>query len=354
MESSVGLPQINFNFVSKAVTAIARSQRGIVALILKDTGDFDTKEYKNVAEIVATDWTESNKDYIEKAFIGVPSKVIVERIDVDETDYNVALARLANKRFNYLAIPGIEASKVTNISSWLIAQRDQNNKSYKAVLSSSEADHEGVINFTTGDIVVGAKTYSASEYTARIAGILAGLSLERSATYYVLPEVESIEESVTPDDDVDAGQLILINDGEKIKIGSGVNSLVTTTVTKNDEYKKIKIIEGHDLVRDDIVRSFEDDYVGKVNNSYDNQSLYFAAVNSYIKGLEGEVLNPNVINLIEIDIEAQAQAWESIGTDTSGWTEQQIKDNTFRNQVFVTGSLRFLDAMEDINFKVNV
>ena len=352
----MGLPEINISFQSLAVSAVQRSQRGIVALILKDDTDitFDTKEYRTITDIDPDDWTAENKDYIEKTFLGVPSKIIVERIAVAAVDYSAALTRLASKRWNYLAIPGIETADVATIATWLKAARDNDKKTYKAVLPNNTADHEGIINFTTAGIVVGEDTYTANEYCARIAGILAGLSLERSATYYVLTEVESITESEDPDTDIDAGKLILINDGEKIKIGRGVNSLTTTSVTKGADWKKIKIIEGHDFVQEDITRTFDNDYVGKVNNSYDNQVLFLASVNAYLAGLEGTVLNPNVENSVGVDTEAQRLAWEAIGTDTTDWDDQRVKENAFQSKVFVSGSLRFLDAMEDLDFKISV
>ncbi|MCX8042491.1 MAG: hypothetical protein N3A56_08425, partial [Thermodesulfobacteriaceae bacterium] len=114
----MGLPEIVIDFKTKAASIIQRSERGIVALILKDSTNktFDTKVYTSIDEINASDWTAKNKDYIEKTFLGIPSKIIVERIDVDATDYNAALQRLANKKWNYLAIPGIEQSDVANIS----------------------------------------------------------------------------------------------------------------------------------------------------------------------------------------------------------------------------------------------
>jgi hypothetical protein len=351
----MGLPEINIEFQSLAVSAVQRSQRGVVALILKDDTDntFTTKEYKSITEIDEDDWTATNKDYIEKAFLGVPSKIIVERLAVNASNYNAALTRLEVKKFNYLAIPGIVSGDVAAVSTWLKTQRDTNKKTFKAVLPNSVSDHEGVINFATADIKVGEKTYTTAEYTARIAGILAGLSLQRSATYYVLAEVENITQTATPDDDINAGKLILIKD-DGIKIARGVNSLTTTTVTKGADWKKIKIIEGHDLVREDITKTFKDNYIGKVNNSYDNQVLFLAAVNAYLRTLEGEVLNPNVDNVVGVDVEAQRLAWEGIGTDTTEWDDQRVKENAFQSRVYVGGSLRFLDAMEDLFFSIQV
>ncbi|NBI30714.1 phage tail sheath subtilisin-like domain-containing protein [Chengkuizengella marina] len=351
----MGLPEININFSSLSVSAIQRSQRGIVALILKDdTGDFETREYRTVTDINDGDWTAGNMDYIEKAFLGVPSKVIIERLDVSAANYNDALTRLASKRWNYLAIPGISNAEVSHVSTWLKSQRDNNKKTFKAVLPNSESDHAGIINFTTEGIEVGDTTYSTSEYTARIAGVLAGLPLTRSSTYFELNEVDSITESETPDADIDAGQLILMSDGEKVKIGRGVNSLTTTTVEKGEDFKKIKIIEGHDLIREDITRTFNDNYVGKVNNSYDNQVLFITAVNAYLNGLLGEVLDGASDNKIDVDVEAQRKAWESQGTDMSEFNEQQVKQKSYGSKVFIAGKLKFLDAVEDLNFNISV
>ncbi|MBU7320277.1 phage tail sheath subtilisin-like domain-containing protein [Paenibacillus oleatilyticus] len=349
------LPTINITFSSLAVSAIQRSQRGVVALILKDsTGTFDTKEYTSVSDVQSSDWTADNLRYIKDAFLGVPSKVIVERLATAATNYNAALTRLSVKKWNYLAIPGIATADVTAISTQVKTWRDANKKTFKAVLPEASADHEGVINFATSGIKVESNTYSASQYTARIAGILAGLALNRSATYYVLSEVSGITESATPDADVDAGKLILINDGEKIKIARGVNSLTTTTTSKGADWKKIKVIEGHDLIQEDITRTFENDYVGKVVNSYDNQSLLIAAVNAYLKGLEGDVLDPSANNSVGVDINAQRLAWQGIGTDTSTWDDQKVKEMSFQSKVFLSGNLKFLDAVEDLTMAISV
>jgi len=353
----MGLPEISIIFSSLAVSAIQRSQRGIVSLILKDdTGNFDTKEYKSVTEVQSSDWTAKNLDYIKRAFLGTPSKVIVERISTSATDYNAALTRLASKRWNYLAVPGIEQADVSTIETQIKTWRDNQKKTFKAVLPNVAADHEGVINFSTEGIKVRGITdpFTASEYTARIAGVLAGLPLTRSSTYYVLPEVEAIQESSDPDADIDAGKLILINDGEKIKIARGVNSLTTTTTQKGADWKKIKIIESRDLWMDDVTRTFEEHYVGKVNNSYDNQVLFITAVNAYSRSLEGDVLDPSAENTVGVDVEEQRLAWESIGTDTSTWDDQKVKEMSFQSNVFLGGSLKFLDAMEDMKMKIKV
>lgn len=351
----MGLPQINITFQTLAVTAIARSARGIVALVLKDSTrtTFDTKVYTDVSQIDPLDFTADNLDYINKTFLGTPTKVIVERIDAAAANYTAVLARLANKKFNYLAIPGLVVGDVPTISTWIKTQRDTNKKTFKAVLPSSLSDHEGIINFTGLDIKVGAKTYTTAEYCCRIAGILAGLPFTRSSTYYGLSEVDSITETATPDADIDAGKMILINDGMSIKIGRGVNSLTTTTVSKSAKFKKIKIMEAIDMMRDDIRDTFDSEYVGQVNNFYDNKVLFLTGVNAYFKGLQGdEVLDPDFTVLAEIDVDAQDLYLQSVGIDTSKLTTAEIKEYNTGSKVFVKASGSPLDAMEDLDFSM--
>lgn len=351
----MGLPEVNIRFETLAVSAIQRSARGIVALILKDgtKTTFDTKIYTSIDNVDSGDWTATNMDFIAKVFLGTPSKVIVERLDTTAADYNAALSRLKNKKWNYLAIPGIATGDVANIATWIKTCRENDKKTFKAVLPKNAADHEGIINFCTEGIKVGATTYTASQYTARIAGILAGLPFTRSSTYYKLTEVESIIESVDPNADIDAGKLILINDGENIKIGRGVNSLTTTTTTKGEKFKKIKIVEAVDLIRDDIKAVWEDEYVGKVNNHYDNKVLFITSVNAYFKGLQrDEVLDPNFEAYSEIDVDSQKLYLQSIGIDVDALKDAEVKEYNTGSKVFVKAKGSPLDAMEDLDFSM--
>jgi hypothetical protein len=326
----VGLPEILINFQTQGITAIERSERGIIALILKDSTDttFNSKTYTSISDVDKQDWTTVNYDYIAKTLLGTPSKVIVERIASDATSYNDALTRLASKKWSYLAIPGIETADVTTISTWIIGKRNNDYKTFKAVLPHSESDHEGIINFTTEGIVVDTTTYTAAQYCCRIAGILAGLSLSRSATYYELTEVDEITESSTPDDDIEAGQLILIQKSNgAVKIGRAVNSLTTLTPAKGADFQKIKIIEGVDIVNDDIRDTFDNSYVGKVINNYDNKMLFLAAVNAYFKQLvKIDVLDSSATNIAEIDTETQRTYLQSQGVDINSLTDQQVKE----------------------------
>lgn len=349
----MGLPTIDIEFTTKAKTAVTRSQNGIVALILADNTKEDTTyTYTTADDVVKSHWTTANLEYINQAFLGKPKRVIVERVSTTDTNYDDAKTRLGNKKWNYLAIPDIAEDDVQDFADWIAAKRAAKS-TYKAVLPHCAANNEGIINFATEGIKVGTKTYTAAQYCGRIAGLLAGLSLNISSTYYVLSEVEGITESLTPDANIDAGQFILINDGEKIKVGRGVNSLVTLSDGKTEDMKKIKIIEGIDLMRDDIRTTFEERYIGKAN-SYDNKLLFISAVNQYFTQLAQEgVLDENETNAAEIDIDAQ-RAFLAGSYDVSEKTDDEIKTAKTGSWVFILSKVAFMDAMEDLKFSVTM
>ena len=350
----MGLPKILIEFKTLAETIITRSERGIVAVILKDnSNENETAIYTRESEIVKSHYTAANLAFLSLVFMGNPSKVIVERVQT-EGDLSTALERLKNKQWYYLTVPVIEVEEINTVVEYITLMRTQYHKTFKAVLPNCAANSEGIINFSTDNIKVGQKTYTTAEYCARIAGILAGLPLNRSATFYALTEVESITESETPDADVDNGKLILINDGTKIKIARGVNSLTEFTETKGKDFAKIKIVEAVDMIRDDIRTTFEDGFVGKVENSYDNKIVFIAAINKYFKDLASRgVLYDKFDNVAEIDIEG-IREWLSKTKDVSGWDEEKVKTANTGTNVFVKANIQIQDAIEDMNFKIYI
>lgn len=355
----MGLPEINIYFKQAAESAIKRSGGGTVALILRDgTQNAAAKTsytFGKDTEVTSGHFSAENLDYIKKTFLGSPKSVIVERIGAEEAIEN-ALAKLKNKKWNYLSIPSAEEADTKTAAEWIIAQRAAK-KTFKAVLSYA-ANNEGIVDFETGGIQVGSKTYSSAQYCCRIAGLLAGLSLDRydrmSATYAVLSEVDAIEESTTPDEDIDSGKLILINDGSVIKIGRAVNSLKTLSDGKKEEMKKIRIIETMDLLADDVKTAFTENYVGVYPNSYDNKLLFINAVNQYYRNLENAgVLEPEYDNTAFINVDAQRQ-WLSEHSDVSELSDDEIKRAKTGSHVFVGSNILALDAMEDLDMYISM
>lgn len=345
---SLGLPSFSMIFSGKAVSAIERSARGIVAMILTDgtEGGKDLNIYKKVDEVDFQNWTEQNYNYLKLVFAGAPSTVITIRRAENAEGYNAELKKLKDLKWNYLTIPGLGSTDTTTISAWIKQYRDDERKTFKAVLAHCKGDHEGIINLTTENIsttITGAK-HTAAEYCARIAGVLAGLSLARSSTYYVLDDISEAETPDDPDDRINAGELVIVFDGRKYKIGRGVNSLVSFTTEKTEDVRFIKIVEGMDLYMDDIRETYEESYVGKIINDYDGKQMFVAAIGAYHKGLLGNVLDKSYDNVVAIDIDAQRTYLESRGMDTSEMDDIAVAKANTGTKVFIASNVKFVNA----------
>lgn len=366
-----GLPQVIINFRTKATTAIKRSARGIVAMILHNESADEIKNYviRDVSDIPESGLTPENVDLIKKCLLGTPLRILVYTLpltsvsDAKNTQANV-LKMLASIKWNWLCAPTATNQEQQDLASWIKTQRSNKRKTFKAVLSDQAADHEGIVNFCTNDIKVQTDTdssgkavyttYTALQYTARIAGILAGLALDRSATYFKLTEVESVEVYEDIDSLIDKGELLLLDeqDGDGVKIARACNSLVTFTTDKGEDYRYIKIIEALDMITDDIRDTFKKYYVGKYINDYDHKMLFIGAIKVYFEGIKGNVLDKDWDNTVDIDEEFQANYAKLHGDDPTQMTKMQIRQYNTGTKLALNGNVKPVNAMEDltINF----
>lgn len=362
-----GLPQVLIDFKTKGITAIKRSARGVVVLILKCESTDTSNKYKisDVSEIPEGVFDEASTDLIKKCLDGTPLRILVytlpkASVQAPKNTQATLLKQLKHIRYNYIAAPTGTTQDQQDLASYIKAERNNSRKTVKAVVGSVAADFDGVINFCTEDIKVATgkntagkttyKTYTPIEYTARIAGILAGLALDRSATYYKLTEVESVKVYEDLNDRIDHGELHLFDeeDGEGVKIARACNSLQTFTTDKGEEFRKIKIVEGVDMVTDDIRDTFKKYYIGKYINDYDHKMLFVAAIMVYFGQLAGNVLDSRAGNTVDIDFQFQKDYAIIKGEDVSQMTNMQIREYNTGSQIGLSGKVKFVDAMEDL------
>ncbi|OPA80218.1 hypothetical protein BVG16_05600 [Paenibacillus selenitireducens] len=353
----MGLPNVNIVFKQKAASAVQQGAVGVVALVLKDALVTELTAYTLQGfDEMPKGLTAANEGYVLQAFMGTPKQVKLIVIPDQDADYTKAMQYLETISFNVVAFPGTAAAEVTALSVWAKNLFTNKERKIMAVLPNSAADHPSVINFATDDIEVGSAKYTATQYTARIAGLIAGLPLTVAPTFQVLTEVTNVPSLTKAEADaaVNAGKFVLYHDGEKVKVARGVTSLVTTTEDLGEDWKKIKVVRILNKTYQDLKETVEDSYIGKVQNSYMNKLLLVSAMNAYFEALEQEgILDPGK-NRAEIDMTAQRTYLKSIlGSDVvAAMTEQQVKEANTRDKVFLTAKQRPLDAIEDVTLTV--
>ncbi len=350
----MGLPNINITFTTLAQTVFQRGSKGTLCMILKDTagaGEYTILSSADIPAGISAD----NKAAVERALLGnvtAPDKILLKILGAEE-ELSDGLAWAGLQEFDYLTGPlDIASPDTTAVVTWVKAERAAGRKS-KAVLPGTDADDEGIINFSASGIKTAAGTYTAAQYCSRIAGIIAGTPFTQAATYVELPEVLDAARltRAEADEAIEDGEFILWYDGVKFKTGRAVNSLTTTAAGKGEAFRKIKIVEIMDLIKQDITRTAEDQFIGKYPNSYDSRCLLISGIQGYLDDLAADGIlgeNPEV----GIDVDANRQWLRDHGMDVSAMTEQEVKTANTGSVVNLKAAIQILDVIEDIELPI--
>ena len=347
-------PKFNVTFKELAVLAIQRQQRGSVVMILKDeTTEADKIVYKGLGDVKKADYTAENYDRLTLAFLGNPSKVIVIKAG-SKFEITDVLAKLDYFNNYTLCYPEAEATEMTAIQNYIKGVRDKNNYSRAGLGNATSPDAEYIINFATTDIQAKVngelKTFTAGDYTCRVAGALSGLAPSRSLTYFELPEVVECPLSADADIDVKAGKLIVLHQDGSFKFGRGVNSLNTLTDGVTEAFQKIRVLDIMDMIANDIVTTFRTGYVGKYTNNFTNKNRFISAVNAYLATLANEgLLEAENDNAVYISYDKTKLYLEGKGVDTSEMTYNEVIRANTGSRVFLDGVCSPTDAMEDLD-----
>lgn len=356
----IGLPNINITFKQLSNTFLERSERGVAVLIIKDdtSNTFKIKEYKELEELNKDKdlYTPENLIQIKDVLSFAINRVVVVKISKDETIKD-ALS-LIEKNIQTGWITTICDDPDYDILINWIKDKESKGKTYKAVTyKATSPDSKHIVNFVNETVTFKDERneISGKQYLPSLVGILASCNVKRGSTYFVCKNLAKVQETDDNNTEVSKGNLVLINDYNKVKIGLGINSLLTLQENDTIDMKFIDIVEAMDLINEDIRKVFIEQYIG-VKNSYVNQTIFIEAVNTYFKSLENEEILDNLFeNKVSIDVQAQREAWIKSGkTEAATWTDSIVKNNTYRRDVFLYGDIKVLGAIENLKFTINI
>jgi Phage tail sheath protein subtilisin-like domain/Phage tail sheath C-terminal domain len=331
-------PGLYVNFNEAAIAQISGGARGIVAIPLKaySGGTASAKAFYTVEN--ETDATalfgSANIQSIKLALQGGAKEVLVYTMPSSPVtaDYVDMRNAFEARPFNVFVFDG-EATDTEqdNTVTWVETNREEG-KHFLFVTGGIAADD---IDPTVGNantarladdyvvnLIVGGDDYSSGEYAAYIAGLIAGTPINQSITYTEVPldDVNKRLRNSEINTALLAGSLVLVNDGDKVKIEQGLTS------TK----KKIRTIRARQAILTDIAKTARDSYIGKLDNNEDGQFTLIAAVKSYLETLE----NSNVLTGPQVTLDPQNA---SVG-----------------DKVFLAINYTEVDSMERIFLTINV
>lgn len=355
--TSIGLPKLKIAFEKAAQATANRAKKGYVGMIVRDAKAQGL--HKLVSDtMIPTELGVDNQALVKLAFEGSdrggPSLVYLVVIATgteDTTALEGGLKLLESVSVDYLAGPAdVTEDELEVLNEWVKAQR----AAYRTVklvrpFQTTGSDDMGIIEVDETGMKDASGSLTAAKYCARFAGIFAGIPMGMSATYAALPELTAVTARSETEQTaaINAGKLILLHDGQKAKIARAVNSLTTIPVNGNEDWRKVKIVEGMDLITYFLRTTIEDSYLGQYPNTYDNKQLLVAYILEYLHYLErAEVLSPGE-SFCEIDYDRQLNYLKSQGVEVADLTRQQVLAYQTGSWVFLRCGGWLVDAMED-------
>ncbi len=334
-------PVIKVYFETLARTAIQRSERGILVILLTDTTKAEKwTTIKSVADLSTEDWTEDNIALVQTAFeVFSPYKVMIRRKGDD--DVSVFLKELETLKVTHLACPELETSDDGKVVTWIKGNTNKRNVVYVSAFATSSDDCRVVelANKTVTHKTI--KSYDSKKFTVMVAGAIAGCPLNRSLDNITFPTITSVD-NVEPVN----GKFAMYNDDDVVKCRLAINSKTTFDSTWKSGTRFIKIFEGMNIVKFDIEDTFKDYWCGLYINSYDNKIAFCNNINKvYFKELAPNVLSPDFDNKIDIDVEANKRYIVTDGKDPDTMSETEIRTYPTGEEVFLYGQVRFSNTM---------
>nr|HML49610.1 hypothetical protein [Clostridia bacterium] len=247
--ATLGLPRVRVAFLNAAAAVTRLDTTGIVALIMRDTAITAPAilTYPTL-ELALADkaWVVANATALKLAFKGDPRLVRVAALPTAGL-MTAAYDLLDVMQFDVCCLVGGVADDMTSFVTWAKTSYDTRRKHALYVATATVTpDSPYLIWYATDSAVTSAGAYDAKTFLPRIAGLVAGLPLYQAPTYYVLDDVTDCTRLTRAQADtaIAAGKLVLYNDGVKVKVARGVNSLITVpgVLSYTDEWKKIKVV----------------------------------------------------------------------------------------------------------------
>jgi hypothetical protein len=290
-------PGLYVNFVEAAEDQVRGGVLGIVAIPLMNYGPNATAKtfYTVKTEPEATVlFGADNIQSIKLALKGGAREVLVYTMPSNptEADYDEMRNEFEARPFDVFVYDGeVSDTERTNTKTWVTTNRNEG-KHFMFVTGGSETDDQDptvgnartaalnddyIVNLIVGGTVDGVN-YSSGEYAAYIAGLIAGTPINQSITYVQVP-LDDVNKRLRNSEirtALEAGSLVLVNDGEKVKVEQGL----TTSGAK------IRAVRARQAIMSDIAKVARDNYIGRLDNNEDGQAALISAIKAYLEELE--------------------------------------------------------------------
>lgn len=193
--------------------------------------------------------------------------------------------------FNTLAMPVSEEAIKIATAAFIKRLREDEGVKVQAYVADYNADHEGIVNVTKGVILANGATIPSELAVCWSAGAAASAGVTSSLTYTPYPGAVDVTQklsSIELDEALSKGEFVFIQRKGQAVVLQDINSLVTYTATKSRDLSKNRILRALDDIANVAKTTFEDHFIGQINNDTEGQDLLKSNYVSYLGSLRDQ------------------------------------------------------------------
>jgi hypothetical protein len=192
---------------------------------------------------------------------------------VVNADYQTYLDLVESFSFNAIGCPSNEVAVKGLFAAFTQRMRDEQGVKFQCALynPSVNSDFEGVVDVMDAVTDSGANVYDAVYW---VTGLIAGMGVNKSAlnTRYDGEYTLNVNYTKTQlENAIKGGKFAFHRVGSDIRVLADINSLVTVTVEKGEDFKQNQTIRVIDQIGNDIAVLFNTKYFGIVPNDADGR-----------------------------------------------------------------------------------
>lgn len=332
---------------NKFATALYCGVRGndikiVIQVNVDDNETFDVQTYlgttivdsqtvKTAAELVANDYVTFKTDAVLEITAATPLAGGTNGT-VDASAHQTLLDKIESyPGINAIGYVGTDNAIKSLYAAFTERMRDSVGVKFVAVLYNKAADYEGVINVKNKVLDDGADEASLVYWAT---GVAAGTAVNASATNMVYDGEYTIDTNYTQsqlEKAIKAGEFTLHQVSDKVRVLTDINSLVTTTVNKGEDFKSNQTIRVLDQIATDIASLFVTKYLGVIPNDADGRTSLWNDIVKHHK----QLLSLRAIeNFTEEDV--------------------QVAQGDSKKSVVVSDAITVVNAMEKLYMTVMV
>ena len=296
-----------------------------------DTTVVDIQTVADSAALVANDFVSFKKDVALELTASTPLAGGTNGT-ADAAAHQAFLDKVESyPSINAIGYVGTDNAVKSLYAAFTERMRDSVGVKFVAVLYNKAADYEGVINVKNKVLDDGANEASLVYWAT---GVAAGTAVNASATNMTYDGEYTVDTNYTQsqlEKAIKAGEFTLHQVGDKVNVLTDINSLVTTTVNKGEDFKSNQTIRVLDQIATDIASLFVTKYLGAIPNDEDGRTSLW---NDIVKHHQQLLSLRAIENFTEEDV--------------------QVAQGDTKKAVVVSDAITVVNAMEKLYMTVMV